>query len=181
MLFCLGGICFPRLIYCDQRWLLWFRCTYKTINSMKDFRSCFILLLFPNYFFSKITQPHPLKSYRSPQLTDLWIIFKFLLFDSYIYYLELRSQSWLNLYIIYPFLVWCCQQRPDFHFAKLKIDWKNSHVILFVRRISINLHIVVVVVVFFFGCKRNLSPLGSFHQWHIQSPPIFKQNCNTSW
>ena len=25
-------------------------------------------------FFSKITQPHPLKSHRSPQLTDLWLI-----------------------------------------------------------------------------------------------------------
>ena len=43
---------------------------------MKDFR-CFILALFGNNFFSKVTQRHPsvIPSYGSPQLniTHLWM------------------------------------------------------------------------------------------------------------
>ena len=32
--YCLGRICFPRLIYYGQRWLLFIGCTYKTIYSI---------------------------------------------------------------------------------------------------------------------------------------------------
>ena len=39
-------------LQCGQRQLLFIRCTDKTINSMEDFRCCFILVLFANYFFS---------------------------------------------------------------------------------------------------------------------------------
>ena len=44
---------------------------------MKDFRCCFILALFGNYFFFKVTQRHPsvIPSYGSLQLnvTHLWM------------------------------------------------------------------------------------------------------------
>ena len=74
-LFSFGRICFPRLIYCGQRWLLFFSVyvqLYKPINSIQNFRCCFTLALFK--------LPHLQKAYGSPlKLTDKWITS--LLFD----------------------------------------------------------------------------------------------------
>ena len=46
----MGRICFPRLKYWRQRWLLFIGCKILDVFSF---------LHFENYVFSKITQPHP--------------------------------------------------------------------------------------------------------------------------
>ena len=66
---------------------------------------CFILGLFTNYFFSKITQSFPQKSYESaPKLTNLW--FKSLLFD---FDNIFNNRGWVNLYIFKN--RWTCRPR----------------------------------------------------------------------
>ena len=56
-------ICFPLQIYCGQRRFLFIRCTNKIINSMEDFRCCFILMYCLQIIFSLshpalILKPH---------------------------------------------------------------------------------------------------------------------------